>query len=257
MSIELQGRVAIVTGGGQGIGRGIVERLREDGWRVAVADIDAQAAAETACDYGDATSTLAVSTDVADETSVMQLVAATRLHFGRLDALVNNAGLADPQTGAVESLSLQEWRHRLGVHLDGVFLCCKHATPLLRERRGAIVNIASTRALQSEPGCEAYAAAQGGVVALTHALAISLGPQVRVNCISPGWIAVDEYRRAGRRGPVQLRPVDEAQHPVGRAGRPADIAALTAFLLSGQSGFITGQNFVVDGGMTRRMQYLD
>jgi NAD(P)-dependent dehydrogenase (short-subunit alcohol dehydrogenase family) len=115
----------------------------------------------------------------------------------------------------------------------------------LRKASGAIVNIASTRALQSEPDTEAYAAAKGGVVALTHALAMSLGPRVRVNCVSPGWIA-----SAG------LSRKEHAQHPAGRAGRPEDIGEITAFLISDAAGFITGQNFVVDGGMTRKMIYV-
>jgi NAD(P)-dependent dehydrogenase (short-subunit alcohol dehydrogenase family) len=120
--------------------------------------------------------------------------------------------------------------------------------PVLRRAGGAaaIVNIASTRALQSEPNTEAYAASKGGIVALTHALAVSLGPAVRVNCISPGWIDV----RAS-----QLSDQDHAQHPVGRVGKPLDIAKLVLFLLSEDAGFITGQNFVVDGGMTRKMIY--
>jgi NAD(P)-dependent dehydrogenase (short-subunit alcohol dehydrogenase family) len=120
----------------------------------------------------------------------------------------------------------------------------KHCAPHLRAARGAIVNIASTRALQSEPQTEAYAASKGGLVALTHALAMSLGPRVRVNCISPGWIAHGRVRRK-----------DHAQHPVGRVGRDADVAQMVAFLLSGAAGFATAQNFVLDGGMTRKMIY--
>jgi NAD(P)-dependent dehydrogenase (short-subunit alcohol dehydrogenase family) len=122
----------------------------------------------------------------------------------------------------------------------------KHAAPHLRRARGAVVNIASTRALQSEPDTEAYAAAKGGVVALTHAMAMSLGPAVRVNCISPGWIDTGKHR---------ISRADHGQHPAGRVGRVEDIAELVAFLLSEKSGFTTGANFVVDGGMTRKMIY--
>jgi len=110
-------------------------------------------------------------------------------------------------------------------------------------------------ALQSEPNTEAYAASKGGLVALTHALAISLGPQVRVNCVSPGWIDVSAWKKRGRRRPARLSRRDHAQHPVGRVGRPEDIGELAAFLLSDAAGFITGQNFVCDGGMTKKMIY--
>jgi NAD(P)-dependent dehydrogenase (short-subunit alcohol dehydrogenase family) len=165
--------------------------------------------------------------------------------FGRLDALVNNAGIASPGNGPVEKLALTQWNRRIGVNLTGAFLMTKHAAPHLRRVRGAIVNIASTRALQSEPDTEAYAASKGGLVALTHALAMSLGPQVRVNCVSPGWIA---------HAPVKKR--DHAQHPVGRVGRPEDVAELVAFLISDAAGFATGQNYVLDGGMTKKMIYV-
>jgi NAD(P)-dependent dehydrogenase (short-subunit alcohol dehydrogenase family) len=185
-------------------------------------------------------------TDVSDEASVAAAVAGCVARFGRIDGLVNNAGLANPHAGPIETLDIAHWNRVIGTNLTGVMLCAKHCVAELRKVRGAIVNISSTRALQSEPESEAYAAAKGGVVALTHALAISLGPAIRVNCISPGWIDVQG---------AQLRAVDHAQHPVGRVGRPDDIAELASFLLSDKAGFITGQNFVADGGMTRKMLY--
>jgi hypothetical protein len=118
----------------------------------------------------------------------------------------------------------------------------------LRKARGAMVFIASTRALMSEANTESYSASKGGLVALSHALAISLGPDVRVNCVSPGWIATKNY--------AALRRKDHAQHPVGRVGKPQDIAEIVAWLLDAKrSGFVTGANFVVDGGMTRKMIY--
>jgi NAD(P)-dependent dehydrogenase (short-subunit alcohol dehydrogenase family) len=118
----------------------------------------------------------------------------------------------------------------------------------LRAAIGAVVTIASTRAHMSEPHTEAYAASKGGLVALTHALAVSLGPEVRVNCISPGWIFTKGE---------PPRPEDHAFHPVGRVGTPDDIAALVAWLVGPESGFVTGAEFVVDGGVTRRMLYPD
>jgi NAD(P)-dependent dehydrogenase (short-subunit alcohol dehydrogenase family) len=165
----------------------------------------------------------------------------------RIDGLVNNAGIANPYAGPLETLDLARWNRVIGTNLTGTILCSKHCTTRLRRQRGAIVNISSTRALQSEPNSEAYAASKGGIVALTHALALSLGPDVRVNCISPGWIHTGDE--------AVLRPIDHRQHPVGRVGRPSDIASLTRFLLSDQAGFVTGQNFAVDGGMSRKMYY--
>jgi NAD(P)-dependent dehydrogenase (short-subunit alcohol dehydrogenase family) len=194
--------------------------------------------------------------DVSREPSARACVREVMRRFRRLDALINNAGLADPHTGPLDKLALGEWNRRIGVNLTGVFLMTKHAAPHLRAARGAVVNIASTRALQSEPDSEAYAASKGGVVALTHAMAMSLGPEVRVNCVSPGWIDVSRWKKKAARKPVKLSRADHAQHPVGRVGRPEDVAELVAFLISDAAGFATAQNYVLDGGMTRKMIYV-
>ena len=253
----LEGRVVLVTGGAQGIGRGVAQAVLGAGGRVLVGDIDGEAG--RACleewQVGDAAAFQRV--DVGRESSVRRFVDAALRRFGRIDALVNNAGIADPHTGPLESLDLRAWRRRLAVNLDGAFLCAKHALPALRRAPagGAIVNVASSRALQSEPDTEAYAASKGGLLAFTHALAISAGPAVRVNAISPGWIATDAWRKPASRRTPKLSRADHAQHPAGRVGTPQDIGALAVFLLSSQAGFITGENFVVDGGMVRRMQY--
>jgi NAD(P)-dependent dehydrogenase (short-subunit alcohol dehydrogenase family) len=239
-------QTAIVTGGAQGIGRAIAALLAACGYRVAIADQLAPAGHLEAGSFF-------LKTDVSSEASVRACVRTTVKRFGRLDALINNAGIASPGNGPVEKLDLRDWNRRIGVNLTGAFLMTKYCVPHLRGTRGAIVNIASTRALQSEPDTEAYSASKGGLLALTHALAISLGPRVRVNCVSPGWIDVSAGKKNGRQ--AKLSRKDHAQHPAGRVGRPEDIAEIVAYLLSDAAGFITGQNFVVDGGMTKKMLY--
>jgi NAD(P)-dependent dehydrogenase (short-subunit alcohol dehydrogenase family) len=162
----------------------------------------------------------------------------------RLDALICNAGFMIRKP--IGDLSLAEWSSVLTTNLTSTFLLVRAAESLLRAAKGAVVTIASSRARMSEPNTESYSASKGGLVALTHALAISLGPDVRVNCISPGWIAT--------KGPSPT-PEEHAFHPAGRVGEPNDIAALAAFLVGPESGFITGGEFMVDGGVTRKMIY--
>lgn len=250
-------RIAIVTGGAQGIGRGIAAQLLASGYGVVIADIDPAAGRETAAALAPAGPVWFVATDVADEPQVAACIAAALDRGGRLDAVVNNAAVARAPRVPVETLTLESWNRQLGVNLTGAFLMAKHAAPQLRRHRGAIVNIASTRALQSEPNTEAYSASKGGLVALTHALAVSLGPEVRVNCVSPGWIDVSGWQRSDRRKQATLTAADHAQHPAGRVGTPEDVAGIVGYLLSDAAGFVTGQNFVVDGGMTRKMIYAE
>ena len=187
-----------------------------------------------------------VRTDVSDEAAVARLVGEITAREGQLDGLVCNAGFMIRKP--IARLSLAEFNSVLETNLTSTFLLARAAETLLRAARGAVVTIASTRAHMSEPDTEAYAASKGGLVALTHALAVSLGPEVRVNCVSPGWIDT--------RGEA-LSPEDHAQHPAGRVGRVEDIAAMVAFLLGPESGFVTGAEFVVDGGMTRKMIYAE
>ncbi|MFT8246808.1 SDR family oxidoreductase [Roseomonas sp. BN140053] len=229
------GRVALVTGAAHGIGLAIAARLAAEGWRVVIAD-RAAARPDFPARY--------VQADVSDEAAVAALVSGVRDTEGRLDALVCNAGFMIRKP--IRELSLAEWQSVLGTNLTSTFLLVRAAEDLLRAARGAVVTIASTRAHQSEPDTESYSASKGGLLALNHALAISLGPDVRVNCVSPGWIDV-----AGE----ALRPEDHAQHPVGRVGRPDDVAALVSWLVGPESSFVTGSEFVTDGGMTRKMIY--
>ncbi len=253
---DFTGKVAVVTGGAQGIGSGIARKLLDDGMAVMVGDTDAEALAEASAALGASGRWAGVRADVACEAEVRALMAAAVERFGRIDALVNNAGI-NSAGSALEETTLAAWERVIAVNLTGQFLCAREAAPELRRRGGAIVNIASTRALQSEPGTFAYSASKGGVVALTHALAVSLGPAVRVNAICPGWIEVGDCQRAARRRPVAHSAADRAQHPAGRVGTPADIAELAAYLLAPESGFVTGQAFTVDGGMTKKMIYVE
>lgn len=248
--------VAIVTGGGQGIGRATAERLLRDGYRVSIFERD-PAARAVVVEALPRERTLVLDVDVSDENQVLQAVVETVGHFGSLDALVNNAAISQPYNAPIEQLELSAWEGTLRVNLTSAFLCVKHAVPALRKSaRAAIVNVASTRALQSEKNHEAYASTKGALLSLTHALAVSLGPDIRVNAVSPGWVDT-RVLAAKRVTAAPLRDEDHMQHPVGRVGQPADLASLIAFLLSSEATFISGQNFVADGGMTRKMIYAD
>lgn len=253
--MPLKDKTVLITGGAQGIGRGIAQAVLGAGGRVCIGDLDAEAGKACLEEWQVGPSAHFAVLDVAREASVRRWMAAAMKRFGRIDGLVNNAGIANPHVAPLAELSLADWNRYLSTNLTGAFLCSKHALPELQKRHGAIVNIASTRALQSEPDTEAYAASKGGLVAFTHALAVSAGPGVRVNAILPGWIATDDWRKPELRAAPKLSRRDHAQHPAGRVGTPEDIGDLAVYLLSSPSSFITGQSFVVDGGMTIKMQY--
>jgi len=224
-------KVVIVTGAAHGIGKATAERLTRGGWNVVAADKTTVNSKTIVC-------------DVAREPDIQALVAETLARHGRLDALVSNAGIGGFKPLAETSLA--DWEAVIATNLTATFLLAREAAPALKAAQGAVVTVASTRAHMSEPDTLAYSASKGGLVALTHALAITLAP-VRVNCVSPGWIDV--------KGEV-LRPEDHTQHPVGRVGRPDDVAAAIAYLLSEAAGFVTGAELVIDGGMTRKMIYV-
>ncbi|WP_099867128.1 SDR family oxidoreductase [Pararhizobium haloflavum] len=233
-------RTVIVTGAAHGIGAATARVLSDEGYAVVLADRDGDAANQVARETGGE----AICCDVAREEDIVALLKNVLARHGRIDAIVSNAGIA--AFASLEELTTDAWNTVLATNLTPAMLLAKHGEAALRESRGAMVLIASTRAHMSEADTHAYAATKGGLVALTHSLAISLGPDVRVNCVSPGWINVDDE---------VLSPTDHAQHPAGRVGRPTDIGHMVAYLLSAKADFITGAEFTVDGGMTRKMIY--
>lgn len=238
--------VVIVTGAGHGIGRGVAIAYAKRGSQVILADVNEEGCKETARLMKDETSDIIV-TDVSNPDHIKQLLRQTEEKYGRLDVLVNNAGLTAFKQ--MDELSVEEWDHVMNTNLRSVFLCSRAAAALMRKSGGgSIINIASTRASMSEPNSEAYAATKGGIVALSHALAISLSKdQITVNSISPGWIEVEDY--------ASLRDIDHDQHPSRRVGKPSDIGRACLFLSNPENDFVTGENLVVDGGMTRKMIY--
>jgi NAD(P)-dependent dehydrogenase (short-subunit alcohol dehydrogenase family) len=244
------GKVALVTGAARGIGLGIAAWLIAEGWQVVLADTERERGGKVAKALGE--NAWFVAMDVSQENQVVEGVAQVLGQFGRLDALINNAAIAEAHNPPLDSLDLAQWNRVLAINLTGPLLLAKHCAPYLRAHYGAIVNITSTRAHQAEPDTEAYSASKGGLLSLTHALAVSLGPDIRVNAVSPGWI---DSRDPNERRAAPLSDADHDQHPAGRVGSVEDVAAQVAWLLSASAGFITGQEFVVDGGMTRKMIY--
>jgi len=238
-------KVAIVTGGERGIGRAISERLLREGMVVCIAGIDHAAAAHFCGEMGNPEKLIFIEADTGNEETVKRVCTDVVNRFGRIDVVVANAAIADAGSTPVEDLELAQWERAIRTNLTGCFLYAKYSFAELRKQKGSMILIASTRAGQSEPNTVAYSASKGGVVALAHSLAMSGGPEIRVNCISPGWIYHGD--------PADLSMMDHQQHPVGRVGRPDDIAGMVSYLVSDEAGFITGQNFIVDGGMTRRM----
>ena len=245
---------AIVTGGAQGIGRQTSETLLKNGYNVVIADVDTEAADQALSELRALGKILSITCDVSNEKDVIQLVEKSIQTFERIDVLVNNAAIAVNKP--ITDLSFEEWSKVIDINLGGAFLCSKYVVPHLRKTRGSIINICSTRAFMSEKDTEAYSASKGGIFALTHALAVSLGPEIRVNSISPGWIEVSELKKKGKRTIPHHSEQDRLQHPAGRVGKATDISSMILFLIHPDNSFITGQNFVIDGGMTRRMIYV-
>ncbi|MNZ61522.1 Glucose 1-dehydrogenase 1 [compost metagenome] len=249
MSLAFEGLTVIVTGAGHGIGKGVAKAYAREGASVIVADISEEAGQLTVTEIhqfgGQA---INVPCDVRKEEDIKQLTAQAESEFGKIDILINNAGVS--RFKSLFELTMDEWDDVLNTNVRSCFLASKEAAKFMRENDhgGAIVNIASTRSIMSEPNTEAYSASKGAIVALSHALAITLGEEgIRVNCISPGWIETGEYGG--------LRDIDHQQHPAGRVGTPEDIARACLYLTHPNNDFVTGTHLVVDGGMTRKMIY--
>lgn len=225
--MEFHNKVAVVTGGAKGIGKTIGDMFGEQSAKVCVIDILPNGYFQG---------------DVADEQTLHAFASKVIADHGQVDYLINNAL---PPSQGVDTCSFEAFNYALKVGVTAPFYLAKCFMPHFSPN-AAIVNISSTRSSMSQPQTESYTAAKGGISALTHALAVSLRGKVRVNAVSPGWIdtAFTQYHGA-----------DAVQHPVGRVGNPLDIAHMVLYLCSEKAGFITGQDIVVDGGMTRQMIY--
>ncbi|MCP1226364.1 glucose 1-dehydrogenase [Sebaldella sp. S0638] len=249
-------KVVIVTGAGEGIGRAVAEKYGEDGAFVIVADIDSEAGKETRdCIIKNNGNAVFVKTDVAKEEDCKNLAEEAVKKYGRIDILINNAGIANAKKAGIFGEGMEEFDRVISVNLRGTFMCSKYCIPFMKAG-SSIVNISSTRAFMSEPETEAYSASKGGITALTHSMAVSLSEKnIRVNSISPGWIDVSGWKKGGQKGDI-LSEADHKQHPAGRVGKPEDIAAACFYLTRQEAGFITGTNLNVDGGMTVKMIYV-
>jgi 3-oxoacyl-[acyl-carrier protein] reductase len=249
MSGRLGGRVALITGAADGMGRAMVDRFRAEGARVLAADIDGAklAAAHDACDALRLEACDVTAPDAAD-----RLVGGAVAAFGGLDILVNNAGIVDYEP--VAAMRDDNWRRTLAVNLDATFALSRAAIPHLRASgRGRIINLASINAFRSAPGLGAYAAAKHGVAGLTKTLAVELGPdRITANYICPGAILTGMTRPLMEADPG-LKSLFESFGVLGRMGTPDDIAGAALFLASDDAAFITGHGLVVDGGFLAKV----
>jgi NAD(P)-dependent dehydrogenase (short-subunit alcohol dehydrogenase family) len=255
---RIEGRVALVTGAASGIGAACVARFAAEGAQIAGADLSAPAGSEWEHTAKTATRALALACDVRDEASVERMVADVVAQLGRIDIVVNAAGVAGG--GAVHMLSADEWDRIVDTNLKGTFLVCKHAIARMFEQGGgSVINIASIEGIEGTEGGSAYNASKGGVVLLTKNLAIDYGRKnIRVNCICPGFIDTPMTASVfSSPGMTEYLERFRDAHQLGRVGQPEEIASAALFLASEDASFVSGHALVVDGGFTagRRMGF--
>jgi len=253
---KLCGRIALISGGAQGIGQAIAARFQREGARVFILDCDSdrgQKAAEELTARQPSLPAEYLRADLREQSAILQAIAAVRKSQSRIDILVNNAGIELERS--FEKLTQQDWDLILDVNLRGAFLLTQAAVPLFPDSGGAIVNVSSIHATHAFPDSIPYACSKAGMVALTRNLALELSPRhIRVNCICPGYIDTrlwEEYLRNSP-DPEALAAQTTALHPLGRRGLPADVSEAALFFASEASGFVTGAELVVDGGLTLR-----
>jgi 3(or 17)beta-hydroxysteroid dehydrogenase len=257
---RVDGKVAIVTGGGSGIGAATSRLLAQAGARVVVTDIDARLAGEIAKEIlEEGGQALALHHDVIDETQWEEVIDKTLGEYGKLDVLVNNAGVSGASFLMFENQSFESWRKVLSVNLDAVFLGTQRAVLAMKDAGGSIVNISSVMGIVGGAGA-AYNASKGGVRLLTKSVAVhcgTMGYNIRVNSVHPGYIWTPMIRRVVELAPAEanmtedgLRAMLTERHPIGRLGVPEDIARGVLFLASDDSSFMTGSELVIDGGYT-------
>lgn len=235
-------KVALVTGGRSGIGLAIARRLSEEGARVFTAQRGSDSEFES------------IEADFTDVEVPSKVIAGVVERSGRLDVLVNNAGMMHEAT--VEDMSYDDWQRTLTINLSAPFLLIKAALPYLRKSHGNVVNVGSIEGLGSNPGHAAYCASKAGLHGLTRAVAVDHGHEgIRCNAVAPGWIDTDLNNDfiESMDDPVAFRRDIGKIHPVGRTGKPQEVAALVAFLAAEESGFVSGQIYTVDGGRMARL----
>lgn len=252
---DLDGRVAIITGAAMGIGRSCAELMARNGARVVIADIDADAAEKTCAEIVDAGhAAIFIHTDVTSMAHMEAVAAAAMERFGTIDILVNNA--AQAIGGIIDETDEATWNRVMTTNLTSVWRGMKVCLPeMRRKKKGSIVNMSSVQALAGFKGWAAYAAAKGGVNALTQQTAVELAPHgIRVNAVAPGTIMTPLNEKVFREhpNPDELIATWNRAHPIGRFGQPEEVAELVAFLASDRSSFITGDIIRIDGGLVVR-----